>query len=317
MTSHDRKFPIERAFVGAMTDVAPPSAAFWRRRLRRRAHAAGPTAFVLSGGGTFGATQVGMLRVLAEADIAADMVIGVSVGALNAAAYAACPDGEGVERLTRQWRGLTAERIYPRDRLHGPWRYFQSRPSVYSPDGLRSVIADFLPYRDLAEAAIPVHVVAAALPELTERWFDRGPAVDVLAASAALPGLYPAVTLDGHTLIDGGVVDNVPIRRAVALGARRIFVLLASPHERAWPDKPFRMILEAYAVGHRARFLRDLADVPPGVDVTVVAPSRVPDVDFRDFTHTEELLSAGHVAAGAALEAGGLPTVKAALALAG
>src|SRR5581483_8141528 len=223
------------------------------------ARPAGSTAFVLSGGGTFGATQVGMLRALVEAGISADLVVGVSVGALNGAGYAARPDRSGVDDLARLWRGLTAEQIYPRDRLHGPWRYFQSRPSVYSPEGLRGAISEFLPYRDLADAAVPVQVVAAALPGVTERWFDRGPAVDVLAASAALPGLYPPVVLDGEQLIDGGVVDTVPIRRAVELGARRIFVLLAAPHERTWPDRPFRMILEAFSVAHRARFLRDLA----------------------------------------------------------
>jgi NTE family protein len=285
--------------------------------LWRRARPAGSTAFVLSGGGTFGATQVGMLRALVESGISADLVVGVSVGALNGAGYAACPDRSGVDELAQLWQGLTAEQIYPRDRLHGPWRYFQSRPSVYSPEGLRSVISQFLPYRDLADAAVPVHVVAAALPGVTERWFDRGPAVDVLAASAALPGLYPPVVLDGEQLIDGGVVDNVPIRRAVELGARRIFVLLAAPHERTWPDRPFRMILEAFSVAHRARFLRDLADVPAGVEVTVIAPEKVPAADFRDFDHTEELLAAGHEAAAAALASGSAVSVRAALALAG
>lgn len=283
----------------------------------RRARSAGPTAFVLSGGGTFGAAQIGMLQALAEAGITADLVIGVSVGALNGAGYAARPDVSGVAELARQWRGLTADRIYPRDRMHGPWRYFQSRPSVYEPDGLRSVITEFLPYRDLAEAAVPVHVVAAVLPGVTERWFDRGPAVDVLAASAALPGLYPPVTLDGQQLIDGGVVDNVPIRRAVELGARRIFVLLAAPNDRVWPDRPFRMILEAFAVAHRARFLRDLADVPAGIEVTVIAPEKVPAADFRDFDHTDELMAAGREAALAALASGSELSVRAALALAG
>ena len=285
--------------------------------LWRRTRPAGPTAFVLSGGGTFGAAQVGMLQALVEAGVTADLVVGVSVGALNAAAYAAAPDPGGISELTGLWRGLTAERIYPRDRLHGPWRYFQTRPAVYSPEGLRSLITEFLPYQDLSEARVPVHVVAAVLPGVTERWFDRGPAVDVLAASAALPGLYPPVTLDGEQLIDGGVVDNVPIRRAVELGARRIFVLLAAPNERVWPDRPFRMILEAFAVAHRARFLRDLADVPPGVEVTVMAPDRVPAADFRDFEHTDELVASGHAAACSALASGSAVSVRAALALAG
>ena len=218
-----------------------------------------------------------------------------------------------MDRLEELWRDLTADRIYPHGRLHGPWCYFQSRPSVYSPEGLRQVIGDFLPFADLSEAAVPVHVVAAALPEIVAQWFDRGPAVDVLAASAALPGVYPPVELAGHQLIDGGVVDNVPLRRALELGARRVFVLLATPHERPWPDRPFRMMIEAYSVARRALFLRDLADIPDGVDVTVISPGDVPSMDFRDFSHTEELLSAGYRAAREALLSG-LPTTDPVLA---
>ena len=287
----------------------------WRRRPWRR-HADGPTAFVLSGGGNLGAVQVGMLRALAGAGVQPDLLVGVSVGALNAAGFAARPDLEGAERLAGLWRELTPERIYPHGRLHGPWRYFQSRPSVYSAEGLREVISEFLPYRDLADGVVPVHVVAAALPDIVEQWFDRGPAVDVLAASAALPGVYPSVTLCGRQLIDGGVVDNVPLRRALELGAQRVFVLLASGYERTWPDKPFRMILEAYAVARRALFLRDLAEVPPGVQVTVITPEAVSGVDFRDFSRTAELIDAGHRAAAAALAAGP-PGAGRGLALAG
>ena len=68
------------------------------------------TAFVFAGGGSFGAIQVGMLHSLAAHGIAADMVVGSSVGALNGAFYAGDPTLDGVQRLAAIWRGLTAAR---------------------------------------------------------------------------------------------------------------------------------------------------------------------------------------------------------------
>src|SRR5262249_25612923 len=71
------------------------------------------TAFVFAGGGSFGAIQVGMLKSLAAHGVAADMVVGSSVGALNGAFYAGDPTVKGVERLAEIWRGLKRRDVFP------------------------------------------------------------------------------------------------------------------------------------------------------------------------------------------------------------
>src|SRR5512145_3336756 len=71
------------------------------------------TAFVFAGGGSFGAVQVGMLRALAAHGVAADMVVGSSVGAMNGAYFAGTPTAEGVARLEAIWRSLRRRDIFP------------------------------------------------------------------------------------------------------------------------------------------------------------------------------------------------------------
>ena len=71
------------------------------------------TALVLAGGGSFGAIQAGMLHSLATHGIAADMVVGSSVGALNGAYYAGNPTLEGIEHLEAIWRGLRRRDVFP------------------------------------------------------------------------------------------------------------------------------------------------------------------------------------------------------------
>ena len=200
------------------------------------------TALVLAGGGTRGALQIGMLQVLAEHGFVPDRIYGSSVGAINGAAFAGDPTREGVQRMTQIWRGSTRESVYPQGRLHGPWLYFQQRDSVFVNSGLRKIIEDGIRYERLEEAVIPVEVVATSLTDGGERWFTYGPAAEAVLASSAVPAIFPPVEIDGERYIDGGVVNNVPIRRAIEGGATRIVVLLCSPpvYTPASPQAPGR-----------------------------------------------------------------------------
>jgi NTE family protein len=128
------------------------------------ANHAGPTktAFVLAGGGSFGAIQVGMMHSLAAHGISADMVVGSSVGALNGAYYAGDPTLEGVLRLETIWRGLHRHDVFPitwRTLLGFIWR----RDFLIPHDGVQKLIDDHLPYRNLQDAKLPVHIVTTDL----------------------------------------------------------------------------------------------------------------------------------------------------------
>ncbi len=253
------------------------------------------TALVLAGGGTRGALQIGMLQVLTEHGFVPDRIYGSSVGAVNGAAFAGDPTREGVQRMTEIWRGLTRESVYPQGRLHGPWLYFQQRDSVFVNSGLRKVIEDGIGYERLEDAVIPVEVVATSLTDGGERWFTYGPAAEAVLASSAVPAIFPPVEVDGERYIDGGVVNNVPIRRAIESGATRIVVLLCAPpvYTPASPRRPVEAMFNALMISIHARFVRDLAQLPPGVEVIVCTGSEGATRDFDDFSTTEALIAQG------------------------
>jgi NTE family protein len=266
------------------------------------------TALVLAGGGTRGAVQVGMLQVLTEHGFVPDRIYGSSVGAVNGAAFAGDPTRQGVERMTEIWRGLTRDLVYPQGRLHGPWMYLQQRDSVYPNSGLRGVVEDGVGFERLEDAVVPLEVVATSLSDGRERWFTYGPAVDAVLASAAIPAIFPPVEIDGERYIDGGVVNNVPIQRAVDAGASRIVVLLCSPPVLvpATPRRPVEAMLNALFISIHARFARDMAHLPPGVEVIVFSGTEGGARDFDDFSTTEMLIAQGRAEASEVIRRYGL-----------
>ena len=120
----------------------------------------------------------------------------------------------------------------------------RSAPSVHANTGLRRIIEAGVHYEDLEDAEIPVEVVTTSLTDGRERWITRGPAVEAILASSAIPTMFPPVTIDGDVLVDGGVVNNVPISRALTAGCDRIYVLLCGPlhyHPKA-PARPVEAV---------------------------------------------------------------------------
>jgi NTE family protein len=257
------------------------------------------TALVLGGGGTRGAVQIGMLQVLSEHGFVPDRIYGSSVGAVNGVAFAGDPTRSGVERMTEIWNRLTRDDVYPQGRLHGPWLYLQQRDSVYPNTGLRKVIEDGVDFERLEDAAVPVEVVATSLADGQERWFTYGPALEAVLASTAVPAIFPPVEIDGERFIDGGVVNNVPITRAVNAGATRIVVLLCGPPAYApvSPRRPVEAMFNALMISVHARFVRDVGQLPAGVEVIVCSGSPSGFRDFDDFSSTQELIALGRAEA--------------------
>jgi NTE family protein len=255
----------------------------------------GFTALVLAGGGVRGAVQIGMLQVLAEHGFVPDRIYGSSVGAVNGVAFAGDPTRRGVERMTEIWTGLTRDNVYPQSRLHGPWLYLQQRDSVYSNSGLRAIIEEGVAFERLEDAVIPVEVVATSLTDGRERWFTYGSVVEAVLASSAVPAIFPPIEIDGERFIDGGVVDNVPIRRAIDAGATRIVVLLCAPpvYTPTTPKRPVEAMLNALFISIHARFARDMAQLPPGVEIIVCSGYEGGTPDFDDFSTTQALIAEG------------------------
>ena len=182
------------------------------------------TAFVLAGGGSLGAIEVGMMHELLAWGETPSFVVGASAGAINGAYLAAAPTPAGVSKLEAIWLGLKRQDLFPFN-LGSVLGLLARRAHLVDSRGLRQVLERHLPYAQLQEAAVPIHIVASDMVTGEEVVLSSGPAVDAILASAAIPGVYPPVSLDGRLLVDGGVSNNTPISTAMRLGATRIIVL--------------------------------------------------------------------------------------------
>jgi NTE family protein len=261
------------------------------------------TAFVLSGGGNQGVSQVGMLRALLERDIFPDVVIGTSAGALNGAAIATEPTLEKVDQLERVWTGLKGETVFPGGAFKRVWNILRRDDHLIPSDGLAEVINRAAPAGTFAETAVPLRVVAADLVTGDEIVFCAGTLHPVLLASAALPGIFPPVELHGHTLVDGAVVNLVPISHALAGPVDRIFVLdVSDPLGSERPIRsPLDVLVRSFAISRDLRFELELQWVPKEVEL-VVLPQPVDQRDFFDFGDGERLIHDAYTSALAALD---------------
>jgi NTE family protein len=266
------------------------------------------TAFVLSGGGNMGALQVGMLRALLERGIRPDLVLGCSVGALNGAAVAAEPTLPMVARLEELWVDLEHRDLLPAGILPVTLQLARRGVALHPNTGLRSLVEQVLGDRAFGDLAVPFQCVATDVVAAREVWFEDGPLIEPILASAALPAVLPPVEIDGVRYIDGAVLNDVPVARAVVLGATRIYVLHTGTFERPRPEprRPVDVALQAYWIARRARFRRDLAALPPGVEVTILPTGEPPVVRFNDLTQSRRLIDLAHRASVDALQ--GAPT---------
>src|SRR5438876_763289 len=187
--------------------------------------AARPVAFVLGGGGHLGSAEVGMLRALLTNGVEPDIVVGTSVGALNGAAIAASPTLASIDALTAAWARLTRDKLFAGSFLSGATRIVRTRTHLHSNGPLRELLERLLPVTTFEALTVPFQCVAACIERAAEQWFDRGPLVEPILASCAVPGILPPVEIGGEHYVDGGIVNSIPIERAVTLGAREIYVL--------------------------------------------------------------------------------------------
>ncbi|HZU80685.1 MAG TPA: patatin-like phospholipase family protein, partial [Acidimicrobiales bacterium] len=132
----------------------------------------------------------------------------------------------------------------------------------------------------------------------------------LLLASSALPGVFPPVQVDGIEMIDGGVINNVPVSHAVAAGATDIFVLVCGPRLSdidSFGPRPIDRVFSALALARKARVLHDLDNLPDDVEAAVIPGPSMGRIFYSDLSRTEELVDRGYEVASAFLDAVGGP----------
>jgi len=234
---------------------------------------------------------VGQMQALVEAGRQADVVIATSVGALNAMALASDPTPEGMERIAEVWRGLKAEDIFPGSRFARAWNIVSRGDHIHSNTGIRSLIEE-IPIRTFEETVIPLWVSATNLRTGEEHWFSRGPLLTAILASTALPGIFPPVAIDGELYIDGGVVNNVPISKAVELGARRIYVLTCGTATGTQRPirRPLDVLVQAFAHSRRARVSHDVTRYSEEAEIIMMPTFDPGFIGYNDPSQSSRLI---------------------------
>lgn len=271
------------------------------------------TAFVFAGGGSFGAVQVGMLQALVRHGVEPDLVVGCSIGAMNAAYFAGAPTLDGVKTLAEIWRGLQRKDVFPvslRTFIGFLWR----RDFLISHDGVRKLVDDNLPYKNLEQAQLPVHIVTTDIVTGESVVLSDGSAAEAIVASTAIPGAFAPVEYRGRYLADGAISSNTPIEVAIELGATRLIILPTgyACANTAPPSGALANVLHAVTLLIARQMTEDLENIDAGIAYAVVPPlcplvgspydfSRSAEHIDRAIKSTEKWIAAG------GLEKGGLP----------
>jgi NTE family protein len=269
------------------------------------------TAFVLGGGGRQGAAEVGMLSALVGAGIVPDLVLGTSIGAINGVAIAQDPTSSGVDRLRSLWADVERSGMFGGSFVDRVRHIAATRTSLHSNEPLRRLLDHVVGDARIEDLAVRFQCVAACIETAEATWFDRGPITDRVLASCAVPGLLPSVEVEGRHYLDGGVVDSIPVRRAIELGADRIFVLQVGRIEEPLtvPRRPHEVALVAFEIARRHSFATAMAARPEGVEVHVLPtggnPVRFNDLRqlrYRDFSDVGRRIDDAEAAATEYLE---------------
>lgn len=232
-----------------------------------------------------------MLSALEEAGIRPDLIVGTSVGAVNGAWIAG---GRPASDLAQLWRTLRRSDVYPVDLLQGFLGFIGLRDHLVSDGPLRRLLTTHLTFDLMQDAPIPFHVVATDVLTGHDVLLSSGSAVDAVLASAAIPGVFAPVTIDGVELMDGGIANNTPISHAVSLGADEVWVL--STGHACGLTKPPRtaiaMMLHAFSVAIEERLNLDILEYADRVDLRVVPPLCPVNVMPTDFSQSGQLIDA-------------------------
>jgi NTE family protein len=249
-----------------------------------------------------GAAEVGMLRALVEREIAPELIVGSSVGALNGALIAADPTLAGVKKLEHTWMALSDRGVFGGSILGQISTLARHGTHLHSNQGLQELIDHGVGVGvEFSDLAVRFECIAACIERAAARWFTSGPLAPAVLASCAVPGLLPPVRIDGEHFYDGGLIRSVPIGRAVELGASRIFVLHVGRLEQPLevPTRPWQVAVAAFEITRRHHFEEEMATLPDDVEVHVLpSGSAAPSVTvrYRTTSGVSDRISAAYAA---------------------
>jgi NTE family protein len=254
------------------------------------------TALVLGGGGILGAAEVGFIQRIEELGIGIDLIVGTSVGAINAA-YVATHDESAYTCLRDIWSELSGKKLFPRRPFHVAWNLLRSRMSLYDDSFVRGLVQEHLHDRDFAAARVPLFITATDICTGKRQLFHEGSILTAVLASTAIPGIFPPVRVGDRLFVDGGVSAGLDIAAAVELGATTVIAIDLRPG--VIPRRPTNIVellsrsLQVIAEG-RASCATE--DVSHAAKVLHIQPGLV-SADRSGFGDVERLLDQSYAMA--------------------
>jgi len=266
----------------------------------------------LGGGGARGLAHIGVLKVLERENIPIDLITGTSMGAIIGGAYALKKDISAIEKITKKYSKISEFNIdfsfSEKEKKDKP--FFLKKMSdflkkgyilnlelrrkyINDGEGVRKIVKDLVGEAVFANTKIPFAVVAADLVKGEKVILDQGKLFDALLASASIPGMFPPVILDKKILVDGGIVDVVPIEAAQSLGAN--FIIAVSVSQTIKKREEFNNVVEIFfrsdsiTSAELRKLQLSFADV-------VINP-KVGRFHWSDFSKPEKCIREGEIAA--------------------
>lgn len=242
---------------------------------------------------------MGMLRALEEKGIRPDLILGTSIGAFNGSVIAAQPGVGGVDRLVRIWKEIAASNLFTGGAYDRVKAVATLQPAMHGSAALRGLLEQVHDADSrIEELVVPFQCVAASIERAAEHWFTEGPLIDALLATSAVPLLFPPIKINEEHFYDGGLVNSVPLRRAVRLGADVVYVLQVGRVEAPLrpPDRLHEAALISFEIARRHTFATAMQEIPDDVVVHLL-PSGNPvmfddwrQLKWRDTGRTDDLM---------------------------
>ena len=235
----------------------------------------------LGGGAAKGVAHIGVLKALEDANIEVDYIAGTSVGAMIAALYAFRVDVETIASLARR---LTMSKVTS---------FKLNKTGFFSTESLRELMLEYVGDVAIEDATIPLSIVATDINSGEEIILTSGSVVDAVCASAAIPGIYIPVEINGRTLVDGGLVQNVPIEALQTAGAG---VTIASHLNSVSHYQEISHVLDVMRNAFEIAVSQHTQDQLKEADLLISMD--LSDFSLRDNTERyDELFNIGHQAA--------------------
>ncbi len=238
---------------------------------------------VLSGGGSLGAAQVGLLRPFYRAGFRPAAIVGTSVGAVNGAFLAFHDEAEALELLREAWLSIGAREIFNMNPFRLVRNFVAQRNCFFDNGVLRRLLKQYLPVDDFALLPVPFYVVTTNLSRGTKAVFHQGPLYPAILASTAIPGVLCPIRIDGDVYVDGGVLAGLDLATAVELGGRNILAVDVSLCEAgSIPRDVFHIWRRCNDLTMRQQVQRDLQRFAGEANIAYICPQRRVDVSPQD-----------------------------------